>query len=172
MVTASPSDILGAIADDRSSLLFDTIALSHSETSDVLLAKLKLTQKEYYSRMSKLVKANLVNRRQGKYFLTSLGKIVYDTQTTLRKAIADYWKLKAIDELESYDEEMPKEEYNKIINSLIDNEKIKEALRDKSHTRRAKSVDSLRSFLLLMIMHVSVLSAPVMSVCSSVSCLA
>jgi predicted transcriptional regulator len=94
MVTASPSDILGAIADDRSSLLFDTIALSHSETSDVLLAKLKLTQKEYYSRMSKLVKANLVNRRQGKYFLTSLGKIVYDTQTTLRKAIADYWKLK------------------------------------------------------------------------------
>ena len=52
MVTASPTDILGAIADDRSSLLFDTIALSHSETSDVLLAKLKLTQKEYYSRMS------------------------------------------------------------------------------------------------------------------------
>ena len=172
MVTASPTDVLGAIADDRSSLLFDTIALSHSETSDVLLAKLKLTQKEYYSRMSRLVKANLVNRRQGKYFLTSLGKIVYATQTTLRKAIADYWKLKAIDELESYDEEMPKEEYNKIINSLIDSEKIKEALKDKSHTRRAKSVDTLRSFLLLMIMNVSFLSAPLMSVCSSVSCLA
>jgi predicted transcriptional regulator len=75
MVKASPSDILGAIADDRASLLFDTIALSHSETSDVLLAKLKFTQKEYYSRMSKLVKANLVNRRQGKYFLTSLGNL-------------------------------------------------------------------------------------------------
>jgi predicted nucleic-acid-binding protein len=80
--------------------------------------------------MSGLVRTNLVNRRNGKYFLTSLGKIVYDAQTTIRKAIADYWKLKAIDELELDDGgEMPKEEYNKIINSLIDNEKIKEGLK-------------------------------------------
>jgi predicted transcriptional regulator len=123
----SPTDILGAISDDRSLLLFNAIALSNSESSDILATRLNLTRKQYYSRMSELVRTNLVNRRNGKYFLTSLGKIVYDVQTTIRKAIADYWKLKAIDELELEDRgEMPKEEYNKIINSLIDNEKIKE----------------------------------------------
>jgi hypothetical protein len=80
--------------------------------------------------MSKLVKANLVNRRNGKYFLTSLGKIVYDAQTTIRKAIGNYWKLKAIDELElGGDGGMPKEEYNKIVDSLIDNDKMKEGLK-------------------------------------------
>jgi predicted transcriptional regulator len=126
----SPTDILGAISDDRSLLLFNAIALSNSESSDILATKLILTRKQYYSRMSELVRTNLVNRRNGKYFLTSLGKIVYDAQTTIRKAIADYWKLKAIDELELEDRgEMPKEEYNKIINSLIDNEKIKEGLK-------------------------------------------
>jgi predicted transcriptional regulator len=126
----SPTDILGAISDDRALLLFNAIALSNSESSDILATRLNLTRKQYYSRMSELVRTNLVNRRNGKYFLTSLGKIVYDAQTTIRKAIADYWKLKAIDELELDDGgEMPKEEYNKIINSLIDNEKIKEGLK-------------------------------------------
>jgi predicted transcriptional regulator len=126
----SPTDILGAISDDRSLLLFNAIALSNSESSDILATRLNLTRKQYYSRMSELVRTNLVNRRNGKYFLTSMGKIVYDAQTTIRKAIADYWKLKAIDELELEDRgEMPKEEYNKIINSLINNEKIKEGLK-------------------------------------------
>jgi predicted transcriptional regulator len=126
----SPTDVLGAISDDRSLLLFNTIAISNSESTDVLASRLNLTRKQYYSRMSELVKANLVNRRNGKYFLTSLGKIVYDAQTTIRKAIGNYWKLKAIDELELNDGGgMPKEEYNKIIDSLIDNEKIKEGLK-------------------------------------------
>jgi predicted transcriptional regulator len=126
----SLTDVLDAISDDRSLLLFNTIALSNSESSDILASKLNLTRKQYYSRMSELVKANLVNRRNGKYFLTSLGKIVYDAQTTIRKAIGNYWKLKAIDELElEGDGGMPKEEYNKIVDSLIDNDKIKEGLK-------------------------------------------
>ena len=112
----SPTDILGAISDDRSLLLFNAIALSNSESSDILATRLNLTRKQYYSRMSELVRTNLVNRRNGKYFLTSLGKIVYDAQTTIRKAIADYWKLKAIDELELEDRgEMPKEGVYQII---------------------------------------------------------
>ncbi len=68
----SPTDILGAISDDRSLLLFNAIALSNSESSDILATRLNLTRKQYYSRMSELVRTNLVNRRNGKYFLTSL----------------------------------------------------------------------------------------------------
>jgi hypothetical protein len=79
-----------------------------------------------------LAKANLVTRRNGKYFLTSFGKIVYLYQTIIQKALHDYWKLKAIDELEISEKKMPKEEYNKIVDILIDNEKMKEGLIHKS----------------------------------------
>ena len=128
----SISDVLDTISDDKSLVLFNTIALSNSDGSDILISKLKLTRKQYYSRISKLVKVDLVVRRNRKYFLTSLGKIVYDAQKIIGNAVGDYWKLKAVDTLEITDQ-MPKEEYNKIINALIENEKIKEGLIIKSY---------------------------------------
>ena len=128
----SIADVLDTISDDKSLVLFNTIALSNSDGSDILISKLKLTRKQYYSRISKLVKVDLVVRRNGKYFLTSLGKIVYDAQKVIGNAVGDYWKLKAVDTLEVTDQ-MPKEEYNKIINALIENEKIKEGLIIKSY---------------------------------------
>lgn len=124
----SISDVLDTISDDKSLVLFNTIALSNSDGSDILISKLKLTRKQYYSRISKLVKVDLVVRRNRKYFLTSLGKIVYTAQTIIAKALHDYWRLKAIDELELAEQDIPKEEYHKIIDLLIDNEKIREGL--------------------------------------------
>jgi hypothetical protein len=128
----SIADVLDTISDDKSLVLFNTIALSNSDGSDILISKLNLTRKQYYSRISKLVKVDLVVRRNRKYFLTSLGKIVYDAQKIIGNAVGDYWKLKAVDTLEVTDQ-MPKEEYNKIINALIENEKIKEGLIIKSY---------------------------------------
>jgi hypothetical protein len=128
----SIDDVLDTISDDKSLVLFNTIALSNSDGSDILISKLNLTRKQYYSRISKLVKVDLVVRRNRKYFLTSLGKIVYDAQKIIGNAVGDYWKLKAVDTLEITDQ-MPKEEYNEIINALIENEKLKEGLIIKSY---------------------------------------
>jgi hypothetical protein len=128
----SIADVLDTISDDKSLVLFNTIALSNSDGSDILISKLNLTRKQYYSRISKLVKVDLVVRRNRKYFLTSLGKIVYDAQKIIGNAVGDYWKLKAVDTLEITDQ-MPKEEYNEIINALIENETIKEGLIIKSY---------------------------------------
>jgi hypothetical protein len=80
-----------------------------------------------------LSRSKLVYRTSGKYFPTSLGKIVYETQTIIGKAIADYWKLKAVDGLENSDsDQMPKEEYDKVVDALIDNDVIKKGLRTKT----------------------------------------
>jgi hypothetical protein len=128
----SIADVLDTISDDKSLVLFNTIALSNSDGRDILISKLNLTRKQYYSRIFKLLKVDLVVRRNGKYFLTSLGKIVYDAQKIIGNAVGDYWKLKAVDTLKITDQ-MPKEEYNKIINALIENEKIKEGLIIKSY---------------------------------------
>jgi predicted transcriptional regulator len=127
-------DVLSAISDERSLLLFRAIASANSERSisEILISTLHLRSKQYYSRMSQLVKADLVIRRNGKYFLTSLRKLVYDAQTTIEKALANYWKLKAIDRLENSDH-IPKEEYNEIIHLLIDNEGIKEQIIIEKH---------------------------------------
>jgi len=127
-------DVLSAISDERSLLLFKTIARFNSErsSSEILISTLNLRSKQYYSRMSELVNADLVTRRNGKYSLTAFGKIVYDAQTTIEKALGNYWKLKAIDRLENSDH-IPKEEYNEIIHLLIDNEGIKEQIIIEKH---------------------------------------
>jgi len=118
----SVANILSAIADDRSLVLFNTIAIAGGD-SDILIARLGFTRKQYYSRISALMKTGLISRKGRQYMLTSLGKIVYDVQLMVGKATNTYWKLKAIDSLEA-EHKLPAEEHNKIINTLIDNQDI------------------------------------------------
>ena len=121
--------VLAAISDKQSLELFRYIAVTNGD-SDSLRAKLNLTRKQYYSRLSRMTKAGLVKRKNGKHSLTAFGKIVYDAQTTIEKAVNNYWKLKAVDSLEMSDE-LPKEERVKLIDNLLDNKEIKEILYNK-----------------------------------------
>ncbi len=116
------ADILKAIADDKSLVLFDNIANAGGDT-DILIRRLDLTRKQYYSRISALLKTGLISRKSRQYNLTSLGKIVYDAQLMIGSAANTFWKLKAIDSLET-EHKLPAEERNKIINTLIDNQDI------------------------------------------------
>ena len=115
--------VLRTIADDKSMELFKTIAQGTID-SENLKNKAKLTRKQYYSRLSRMTKAGLVRKKSGKYLLTAFGKIVYDAQTTVENALTSYWKLRAIDSLEMSNE-LPKEEQQKLIDALLDNQEIK-----------------------------------------------
>ena len=126
MLTSKLS-ILGAISDNRASNILKSIASADSN-SDILITELKLTRKQYYSSMSGLIKAGLVKRQRGRYLLTAFGKVIYSAQMSLEakieSALNNYWKLKAIDSLE-----MPsREENDKVISMLIDNQEIKDIL--------------------------------------------
>jgi hypothetical protein len=125
----SVSNILRAISDDRSIVLFNTIALASGD-SRILISSLKLTRKQYYSRISVLIKAELVKRQNGKYFLTSFGKMVCDFLAKIEHAVTNYWKLKAIDsfDISAAIDGVAKHECNKIIDTLIDNQEIKKIL--------------------------------------------
>ena len=122
----SVADTLNAISNNKALALFNIIA-SGRISSSMLRNKTKLTRKQYYSRMSALLKAGLVKRKSGRYNLTAFGKVVYDAQATIENAINNYWKLKAVDSIEISDE-LPKEEFNKIVDILIDNHQIKDRL--------------------------------------------
>lgn len=120
------ADVIKSISDKSSLELFKAAALSEPGT-DILISKTKLTRKQYYSRMSSLMSAGLVKRKNGKYTLTTFGKVIHDSIVTIENAINYYWKLKAIDSLEM-SKDLPAEERKKIINRFIDNQDIKASL--------------------------------------------
>ena len=122
--------VLDAVADEKSLTLFKTIALG-KRNSDILISKMQLTRKQYYSRLSQFMKAGLVKQDIGKYALTPLGKVVYDTLMIIESAL-NFWKLKAIDSLEAADaavnDTLSEDERTKLLDSLIDDENIKKII--------------------------------------------
>jgi hypothetical protein len=137
---ASVANILHAISDDKSLVLFNTIAI---DRNDFLISKVNLTCKQYYSRMSNLIKSDLVSRKNKRYFLTSFGKIVYDAQKTIEMAAKDRWKLKAIDSIIRADNRgLPAEEFNKIIDTQIKNQQIKDILFGSHHRQQIATTAS------------------------------
>ena len=121
------SNILKKISDDRALILFNRIALSNGERY-MSLKEMNLTTKQYYSRISGLLNAGLIKRHKGKYSLTLLGKIVYDSHLIIGKALNYYWKLNAIESILASNNGLPKEEILKLVDALIDNHQVKEAI--------------------------------------------
>jgi hypothetical protein len=126
----SVDKILRVLSVDKSLALFETLAVGSSANSDVLRSKLDLTRKQYYTRMSALLKAGPIKRHSGSYSLSSFGKIVYDAHVIIGKALENYWKLAAIDSVQH----LPDIGLNKIVEFLIENPQIRESLlRDAHH---------------------------------------
>ena len=121
----SVSDTLSAISDDKSLVIFNTIALANGDSS-ILISRLNLTRKQYYSRMLDLINAGLVRRINGKYFVTSFGKVLYKAQELIGMAVQYFSKHRAIDSVEPA--QFPAAELAKIIDSLTSNSEIKEML--------------------------------------------
>ena len=120
------ADILESISDEKALGLFKTIALAKPD-SEILITKMQLSRKQYYSRMSVLMRSGLVKRNKGRYALTAFGKVIYDIETTIEIVLENLWKLRAVD-LVQVEEALSKEEQTKILDTLIDSAKIKDVL--------------------------------------------
>jgi Mn-dependent DtxR family transcriptional regulator len=116
--------VLRSIADDKSMALFRTVARSDEGIdSKYLKDKLKLTRKQYYSRLTRIAKSGLIKKKRGKYALTTFGKVVYDSQATVGIALSKLWELVAIDSLDMSDD--PSEwERQKLIDTLLRKNKL------------------------------------------------
>ena len=126
----SISLILKKISDDKTLTLFNSISVADGNKY-IPLKEMNLTTKQYYSRISGLLDAGLVKRHKGKYSLTMLGKVVYQSQMIIGKTLTYHWKLKAIETIEmsgSGSSGLPSEEITQLINALIDNQQIKDIL--------------------------------------------
>jgi predicted transcriptional regulator len=121
--------VFDTITDRKTLSILKMIASSNSK-SDLVITELRLTRKQFYSRMSLLLKEGLVKRHQGRYFLTSFGKVsqfaLMKLEQTIDEAVKGYWTLKVIDLM--LESSITREECKRIISTLTNNEEIKNAL--------------------------------------------
>ena len=131
--------VFSAISDNKSLSLFNIIGIMSSHASDdagqptgeILISRMNMTRRQYYTRINQLRDAGLITRRRTRFVLTSLGRVVYETHRTIGVAIQNRWKLQAIDSLENslVARRMPAEERYKVMNVLLgDCDKIKDIL--------------------------------------------
>jgi predicted transcriptional regulator len=122
----SVEDILHSISDGKSLDLFRSIAKGSVE-SEVLKETKALSRKQFYTRTSQLLQAGLIQRSKGSFSLTSLGIIVYHAQLIIEAGVNNYWKLKAIDSIESSGE-IVEQERVKIIKTILDDNTVQNIL--------------------------------------------
>jgi len=143
MKEPSVLDVVNSISDDKSLILLDNVAAQPAKTEDLKRIS-ELTRKRYYSRISSLIDSGIVTRiHGGEYQLTLFGKIVHEALKCIGKAAENYWKLAAIDSIESSlvfnGHRLPAEERNRIIDTLIEgNDEIKETLLGNYRSRKGK----------------------------------
>lgn len=117
------SDVLRCLADEKCR---DILANIH-ESKALSITALKITRKQYYSRLHSTITCTLVHKRNGQYQLTLFGKVVYNWYLRLREITSnEYWKLAAIDILNL--SSVPDSHRIKITNSLIQNDEVKQSL--------------------------------------------
>jgi predicted transcriptional regulator len=124
----SIGDILNALSDDKAFVLYNTIALGQGHDFKTLVENMGITPHQFYSRILRITKAGLVKRENGKYVITALGSVVYDAVSTIGKALDQYWALKAIESFQSLATADSEEYKSKLIDTLIDDHKIKKIL--------------------------------------------
>jgi hypothetical protein len=146
VIAPSITHILKKISDDKALVLFNSIAVSSLDNDRYIpLKEMNLTTKQYYSRISGLTDAGLIKRHKGRYLLTMLGKVVYQTQMIIGKTLAYYWKLKAIESIEMASLGLPNEEITQLINALIDNHQIKEILLKSTSNHSSQSNSKIQA---------------------------
>jgi nanoRNase/pAp phosphatase (c-di-AMP/oligoRNAs hydrolase) len=124
----SISNVLETISNDKSYSVFEMVSNANSN-GEIIQSKLALTRKQYYSKMSAIMKAGLIKRQSGRYYLTSFGKVIYCCTAIAKKALDNYYNLKAIEVTEANN--FSDEEIGNLIDTLIDNQQVKEFLAKK-----------------------------------------
>jgi len=116
-------EIFKVLGDDVSLRLFRLASIGIDSTPE-FMQKTGMTRKQFYTRLQKLVKLGLVQKKHGAYTLTTLGTVVQNIQLKpLEELVDNYWKLQAIEMLKSANK-IPDEERNRLIESIAKSEEF------------------------------------------------
>ena len=131
----SIENVMKALSDQKTQKLFKSIIEAENAHSQLLIASLGLSRRQYYNRIKDLVSVGLIRRHRGRYSLSSFGKIIYSLQKIAERSANNYWKLEAIDSIMMSDtSNLAEVDYMKIIDILLDDVEIKDIyLRNNYH---------------------------------------
>ena len=130
MVTSTNTcQILNVLSRSKACLILRTVnSANHlGVAGSVIMHKAGLTPASFHASMSMLQDQNLIERRNGKYIITFLGRAVYNVRILLEKAVNHYYQLKVIDSIREK-QELSMSEFYKIIDIMIEDYQLKDIL--------------------------------------------
>jgi hypothetical protein len=122
----SVADILKVISDNKSLDIFCSIAKGSVSSESLKLTK-GLTKKQYYIRTKLLLSVGVVQRIKGNFSLTNFGAVVYHAQLIIEAGLNNFWKLKAIDSIQSSGQ-IREEERLKLVRTILNDNTIESIL--------------------------------------------
>jgi DNA-binding Lrp family transcriptional regulator len=119
------AQVLDAISDEISFNIFKIIKDNAKDTQSIRV-ELNISAKQCYDRIAILLDTGLIKRKAGYYNITSFGRLIFQAQAKVAKAIENLWKLKMVDAIRSSD--LSKNEYTKLVDELIDDDELKDMI--------------------------------------------
>ena len=89
--TLTIQKVLSAISNEESQEMIKII--DDGKNSYDVVQKGKMTRKQYYLRLAKLEKLDLVKKVGKRYTLTTFGNVIYEAQLRLVLAVNNQWKM-------------------------------------------------------------------------------
>lgn len=120
------ADILKVISDNKSLDIFCSIAKGGVSSESLKLTR-GLTKKQYYIRTKLLLRIGVVQRIKGTFSLTNFGAVVYHAQLIIEAGLNNFWKLKAIDSIQSSGQ-IREEERLKLVKTILNDNTIESIL--------------------------------------------
>jgi hypothetical protein len=131
-LSSREEDVFRALSNPVGLKLFKLIATNTTSTdssqvitSDFLNSQTKVTRKQFYSNMSRLVnKTGLILKKSGRYTLSNYGNVIFQGLNIINRGSECFWTLKALDKDGISSSGIPAEQMLKISARLIEDENI------------------------------------------------
>jgi hypothetical protein len=121
--------VLVILSDPKACQILETTYVANEDGVEghIIANHANLSPSGFYRLTLLLREKNMIEKKNQRYFITFLGKTVYNARRILQKAIDNYHKLNAIDLIEEQ-HQIPEPELKKIIEICIDDHQLKDIL--------------------------------------------
>ena len=128
-ITSDTSQVLIVLSDPKACQILETTYVANEEGVEghIIANHANLSPSGFSRLMLSLREKNMIEKKNQRYFITFLGKTVYNARRILQKAIDNYHKLIVIDLLEEQ-HQIPEPELKRIIEICIEDHQLKDIL--------------------------------------------
>jgi CheY-like chemotaxis protein/predicted transcriptional regulator len=117
-------DLFRVLSRQQNKFVFSTVATEGMLDAEMINKMLNTNKRAQSKSLSELSRFDLIQRKSGKYYITSLGKIIYDLQIRAENMLTLRHNLKVVDSIKDFADNRR----NEVINCIIKDEYAKHLL--------------------------------------------